>query len=76
MLPKVSSAVQLHHALACARLALPAVWGRERVPRRTRAQLRALWEAYVAAAQHPEALMVALPELPEHPAWTREGPTR
>ncbi len=75
LLPKVSGAVLLHHALACSRLALlPAVWGRERVPRRTRAQLRAWWETYVAAAQHPEALMVALPELPENPAWTREGP--
>ncbi len=49
----------LYHALACARLALlPAVWDRERVPRRSRAQLREWWETYVAAAQHSEALTV------------------
>ncbi len=60
LLPKVSGCSLLHQPLACARLALlPDVWGRERVPRRTRAQLREWWETYVAAAQHPEALAVA-----------------
>ncbi len=60
LLPKVAGCSVLYHSLACARLALlPDVWGRERVPRRTRAQLREWWETYVAAAQHPEALAVA-----------------
>ncbi len=58
-LPKVGGCAVLCEALACSRLALlQAVQGRERVPRRTRGQLRAWWETYVAAAQHPEALTV------------------
>ncbi len=72
-LPKVSGCAALHYALACARLALlPDVWGQERVPRRTRVQLRAWWETYVAAAQHPEALLAAAPEHLDYPGWTRE----
>ncbi len=59
LLPKLAGSALLQYALSCARLALlPDVWGRERVPRRTRAQLREWWETYVAAAQHPEALLV------------------
>ncbi len=72
LLPKEHGCALLHVALACARLALlPAAWGRERVPRRTRAQLRAWWETYVAAAQHPEALAVGEPVdvSDDHPAW-------
>ncbi len=70
LLPKTSGSVLLHRALACARLALlPAVWGRERVPRRTRERLREWWETYVAAAQHPEALTVAVPEPLNYPEW-------
>ncbi len=71
VLPKISSALVLHHALACARLALlPRVWGRERVRGPTREQLRAWWETYVAAVQHPEALLVIRPKLFEYPEWT------
>ncbi len=73
LLPKVGGCVALHYALECARLALlPDVWGRERVPRRTRVQLREWWDTYVAAAQHPEALLVAVPERLDYPEWTRE----
>ncbi len=62
-LPKVGGCAVLYEALACSRLALlQAVQGREHVPRRTREQLRAWWETYVAAAQHPEALAVGEPE--------------
>ncbi len=62
LLPKVGGCAVLYHALACSRLALlPAVRGREEVRGRTRAQLRAWWETYVAAAQHPEALVVGVP---------------
>ncbi len=62
-LPKVGGCAVLYEALACSRLALlQAVQGRERVPRRTREQLRAWWETYMAAAQHPEALTVGVPE--------------
>ncbi len=72
LLPKVGGCVALQYALACARLVLlPDVWGRERVPRRTRAPLRAWWEAYVAAAQHPEALLVAVPERLDYSDWKR-----
>ncbi len=75
LLPKEQSCALLHHALACARLALlPAVWGRERVPKRTRAQLRAWWETYVEAAQHPEALAVGELDLPDYPQWTLQQP--
>ncbi len=75
VLPKVIGSALLHQALACARLALlPAVWGRERVPRRTRAQLRAWWETYMAAAQHPEALAITKPEMPGYPDWTSTRP--
>ncbi len=75
VLPTTSASVLIHQALACARLALlPAVWGRERVPRRTRAQLRAWWETYLAAAQHPEALIVATPEPLSFPDWTHTKP--
>ncbi len=71
LLPKAGGCVALEYALACARLALlPDIWGRERVPRRTRAQLRAWWETYVAAAQHPEALLVAVPQHLDYPGWT------
>ncbi len=76
VLPKLSGCSALYHALVCARLALlPAVWGRERVPRRTRAQLRTWWETYVAAAQHPEALLVGVP-MPlafEYPGWAHDA---
>ncbi len=75
LLPKEQSCALLHRALACARLALlPAAWGRERVPRRTRAQLRAWWETYVAAAQHPEALAVGEPDVLEYPQWMLRQP--
>ncbi len=74
MLPKVSGCSLLYHALACARLALlPDVWGRERVPRRTRAQLWEWWETYVAAAQHQEALAVAVQDPPTFPDWTYDA---
>ncbi len=76
LLLKEQSCALLHWALACARLALlPAVWGRGRegVPRRTRVGLRAWWETYVAAAQHPEALAVGQLERPEYPNWTEQG---
>ncbi len=70
LLPKEQSCALVHQALACARLALlPAVWGRERVPRRTRAQLRAWWETYVAAAQHPEMLAAGMTRSYGWPAW-------
>ncbi len=65
-LPKLAGSTLLQYALSCAQLALMHdVWGRERVPRRTRAQLREWWETYVAAAQHPEALLVC--EIPKPP---------
>ncbi len=61
LVPKAGGCALLHRALVCSRVALlPDVWGRERVPRRTRAQLREWWETYVAAAQHPEALLSGL----------------
>ncbi len=76
-LPTAMASAVLQYALACARLALlPAVWGRERVPRRRREQLRAWWETYVAAAQHPEALAVAMPQRPTYPTWTDGAPGR
>ncbi len=76
LLPKVDGCSVLHHALACARLALlPDVWGRERVPRRTRAQLRAWWETYMAAMQHPEALAVAaFRPCEQETEWTEDCP--
>ncbi len=71
-LSKLGCTSVLQQALACARLALlPDVWGKERVPRRTRAQLREWWETYVAAAQHPEALTVGEITKPPYPAWTK-----
>ncbi len=74
LLPESASAV-LQYALACARLALlPDVSGRMRVGGRTRARLRAWWETYVAAAQHPEALLLSAVELPTCPAWIARGP--
>ncbi len=73
LLPKADGSVLLCRALACARMALlPDVWGRQRVRGRTRAQLRAWWEAYVAAVQHPEALLVAEAALPGYPAWMQQ----
>ncbi len=67
---KCSACGLLYQALACARLALlPDVWGRARVRGRVRAQLRAWWETYVAAAQHPEALVVGMQFKPSVPAW-------
>ncbi len=73
LLPKEQSCALLHATLACARLALlPAVWGREQVPRRTWAQLRAWWETYVAAARHPEALLVGEPEVSDYSDWTTQ----
>ncbi len=73
LLPKVNGSALLYRALACSRMAmLPDVWGRQRVRGRTRAQLRAWWEAYVAAAQHSEALLVAEAEEIEYPAWMKD----
>ncbi len=73
LLPKGYGSALLHGALACARMALlPDVWGRQRLRGRTRAQLRAWWEAYVAAAQHPEALLVVGMEPVEYPDWAQE----
>ncbi len=73
-LPKVSGSVVVFHALACSRLALlPSLWCKERVEGRARARVRAWWDAYVAAAEHPEALAVALPALPNYPEWTYKG---
>ncbi len=72
-LPKLGGSAVLQYALSCARLALmPDVWGRTRVQERTRAQLREWWETYVAAAQHPEALLVAEIPKPPYPDWTKE----
>ncbi len=73
LLPKVNGSALLYRALACSRMAmLPDVWGRQRVRGRTRAQLRAWWEAYVAAVQHPEALLIAMPERLKHPDWVEK----
>ncbi len=69
LLPKVGGCAVLYHALACSRLALlQAVRGREEVRGRTQAQLRAWWETYVAAVQHPEALAVGVPAKMPKPA--------
>ncbi len=71
---KGSGSAVVQHALECARLALlPNVWGRVTVRGRTRAQLRAWWATYVAAAQHPEALLVAEPQWLEYPDWIARG---
>ncbi len=73
LLPKVAGSTVLYHALECARLALlPDIRGRERVPRRKRAQLREWWETYVAAAQHPEALLVAMSVSLDYPDWAKK----
>ncbi len=70
VLPRLRSYSVLWHALACARLALlPDVWGREEVRGRARVQLREWWETYVAAAQHPEALLVGVAEQAAFPNW-------
>ncbi len=69
-----SGSAVLQFALACARLALlPDVWGRARVRGRTRARLRAWWETYVAAAQHPEALLLTVFPWFTFPSWIAKG---
>ncbi len=76
-LPKLSGSVVVFHALACSRLALlPSLWCKERVEGRARARVRAWWEAYVAAAEHPEALLVVRPNSKQvvFPKWTHFGP--
>lgn len=73
-LPKTSGAVVVFHALACSRLALlPGLWCKDRVEGRVRARVRAWWEAYVAAVEHPEALFVARSDPPQYPEWTFTG---
>ncbi len=75
LLPKATGSTLLYLALSCARLALlPDVQGRERLRGTARAQLRAWWEMFVAAAQHPEALIMAVtePPLEAYPAWAQE----
>ncbi len=74
LLPVGNGIALLYSALACARLALlPDVWGRARVRGRVRAQLRAWWETYVAAARHPEALVLGKPDHVLYPLWTYQG---
>ncbi len=74
LLPKGNGLALLYQALACARLALlPDVWGRARVRGRVRAQLRAWWETYMAAAQHPEALVVGKTSIRAYPMWASHG---
>ncbi len=73
LLPKTGGCTVLFSALACARLALlPLVWGRERVSRAVRVQLRVWWETYMAAAQHREALLVGEPQPLAYPSWTND----
>ncbi len=74
-MPRASASAALQFALACARMALlPDVWGRATVRGRTWARLRAWWGTYVAAAQHPGALRLAVPKWATYPSWTDSSP--